>query len=112
MPLYDWICEDGHFFTRKAGYDAPSLPCACGKPASRQSVYRLNFGGFAPTTVGQQDFSEDYRRFREASETIDDKVSRRERDTGTQIDVPFYKQATKRAKRLASLGVTADSIKT
>lgn len=112
MPLYDYRCPAGHVFERRAGYDEDVTACSCGEAASRQAVNRIGFSGFAVTPTGQQDFREDYRRFQEASETIDYKVSQRERDTGTQINVPLYKAAKKRADKLASLGVTADQIKT
>lgn len=112
MPLYDWQCEAGHRFTQRAGYDSQLAHCSCGQPASRQSVYRINFGGFAGTPHGQTDFSQDYRRFEEASATVDYKLSRREQETGQPIAVPLYQAAMQQANKLEALGVTADNIST
>ena len=112
MPLYDWACGGGHTFEARAGYDTTVLTCACGLEAGRESVYRINFGGFAATTIGQQDFREDYRRFTEATAYMDYAVSERERNTGEKIEVPLFQAAKKRAAKLAKAGVTADQITT
>ena len=61
---------------------------------------------------GQTDFSQDYRRFEEASATVDYKLSRRESETGQAISVPLYQAARQQAKKLEALGVTADNIST
>jgi hypothetical protein len=113
MPNYVFTCAQGHQAEMLRPRDVILAACPeCGEDAKREQVYRVGFSGFASTPSGQHDFSQDYRRFQEASETIDAKVSQRERDSGQQIATPFYQEAKKRADKLASLGVTADSIKT
>lgn len=85
----------------------------CGADARRQSVNSIGFSGFASTPVGQQDFAQDYRRYREASEQIDDQVTKRERDVGHEISTTsLYKNAKAKFKDLHSKGVNADSIST
>ena len=112
MPLYEFCCPDGHRYEALRPRSTEVESCACGLPASRMSVYKFGFTGFASTPQGQSDFHEEYRRFEEASATIDDKVSKRERDSGEQISVPLYRAAKERADKLAKLGVTADQIST
>lgn len=43
MPVYDFRCEAGHFFDRRASYEETVTRCQCGAPARRQSVYRLTY---------------------------------------------------------------------
>lgn len=108
MPIYDWHCEAGHKFTKRGGYEQTSLHCDCGLSASRQSVYRVNFGGYASTPGSQVDFYQDYRRFREASEGIDDQVSRVERNEGTKYSSPLFKAAKANVADLTAKGVSID----
>lgn len=43
MPVYDFTCQDGHQFTRRAGYSVEVALCDCGEPARRAAFYRPNF---------------------------------------------------------------------
>jgi hypothetical protein len=43
MPVYDFTCQAGHEFTKRAGYTDEVAPCACGEPARRAAFYRPNF---------------------------------------------------------------------
>lgn len=113
MPLFVFTCAQGHQVEMLRPRDVSIAVCPeCGEDAKREQVYRIGFSGFAGTPAGQQDFAQDYRRFQEATATIDDKVSQRERDSGQKIDLPFWQVAKQRADKLAALGVTADQIKT
>ena len=41
MPTYDYTCECGYEFERRAGYEDRTLPCPrCGSEAERVPVYR------------------------------------------------------------------------
>ena len=43
MPVYDFTCQAGHRFTKRAGYDTDVASCVCGEPARRAAFYRPNF---------------------------------------------------------------------
>lgn len=56
MPKYDYDCPKHGRFEQIAGYDDSVVPCVCGRPAQRRSVYRdqcVSFrgGGFTKTVV-------------------------------------------------------------
>ncbi len=44
-PVYNYECQEGHVFEKRAGYDVLLLSCACGEAAVRQAVYSFNLGG-------------------------------------------------------------------
>lgn len=39
MPLYDFLCPNGHVTELRAGYDDAAISCECGAVAQRQAVY-------------------------------------------------------------------------
>lgn len=44
MPIYDFTCESGHIFEKRAGYEVETLPCPlCGEPAYREAIYLEQF---------------------------------------------------------------------
>lgn len=111
MPLYEFVCPAGHSTEKRTtSYALVAIICDCGATAQRQSVNRVNFGGFAKTPQHQYDFHDDYRRFREASEGLDDAVSRVERDTGDKLNSPLFQHAKNKAAELVSKGVSVDDI--
>lgn len=40
MPLYEFTCQAGHRFERRAGYGTDVASCVCGEPAHRAAFYR------------------------------------------------------------------------
>ena len=113
MPRYDYRCSEGHIFERRAGYADDVTSCACGQAASRVAVNQIGFSGFATTPQGQHDFREGYRRFREASESIEDARQRaEERYQRPVAPAELFNPALKKARKLNAAGVTADQIKT
>lgn len=110
MPLYTFTCPEHGSFDSREPYDTEVIHCACGKASGRESVYRVNFGGFASTPEGQYDFHQDYRRFREASEQLDSDVSKVERDEGVNYTSPLFKQAKAAVADLTAKGVSIDQI--
>ncbi len=112
MPMYTFVCPEHGPWDSREPYGTDQIHCACGKAAGRESVYRINFGGFASTKVGQAIDHNDYRRFSEASADLDYKASRLESE-GANVVTPSYFQAAKReAKKMAAAGVKADAIST
>ena len=43
MAVYDFTCQAGHEFTRRAGYTDEVALCVCGEPAHRAPFYRTDF---------------------------------------------------------------------
>lgn len=85
----------------------------CGTDARRGSVNRIGVSGFASTPGNQIDFSEDYRRYREAGEQFDHAFKKRENETGQSIAGPNLAAAAKaRAVDMRKHGVAPDSIST
>ena len=113
MPRYDFSCEAGHHFERKAGYDATSVICECGALARRGSVYRVGIAGFASTPKGQMDFSRDFKRYDEATQQLEYQKARFEDSAQVRVpDPPLFQQAKAKADRLVKAGVKADDIST
>lgn len=113
MPLYQFSCPDGHVTERRVpSYDVQIIACACGEAASRASVNRINFGGYASTKLGEAVDHNDYRRFSEASAELDYTAAKYESEGATVTAPSFFNEAKKIAPKLAAAGVTADQVKT
>ena len=113
MPLYLFICEAGHQTEKRVqSYDVQVVTCGCGLDASRNSVNRINFGGYASTNPKEAIDHNDYRRFTEASAEVDYVATRYESE-GAKVVMPSpYQEAKKLAPKLAAAGVKADQIRT
>ena len=111
MPLYEFVCAEGHVTEKRTtSYALTAIICPCGQTASRQTVNRINFGGFAHTPGDRVDFHQDYRRFREASEGLDDQMSTIERNEGVKYNSPLFQYSKAKAADLISKGVSVDDI--
>lgn len=104
MPTYTFSCCER--FDRRASFGDETSPCpVCGKPAKRESVYRIGFKGFARTPAEERDWSRDYRAFREASEDIAYHEGVHSRIEGTPVQGPnFFGMAQAKANDLLSKG--------
>ena len=92
MPLKTFSCECGWQEDLRVGYDVPFRSCpSCGLPAPAQSVYAVNFGGFARTPAAERDWSRSYREFQEATHE-------------TKTVLPTFQQARAVARTLARKG--------
>ena len=113
MPLYEFGCPAGHVTEKRTtDYGLYVIACGCGLDAERSKVNRINFGGFASTTPGNADFSQDYRRFTEATAEIDYKATRLENEGATVETPKLFKAAKSEALKMAAAGVTSDAIRT
>lgn len=114
MPMYEFGCPAGHVTEKRVtDYGLYEIMCQCGQPAHRSTVNQINFGGYASTPGKQRDYSQDYRRFTEASSEIDYKASSVEYNEGTKVDTShLFKTAKVQAAKLADAGVKADQIRT
>ncbi len=112
MPIYVFQCPECGLEAEKrvTNYDVQAIACSCGKTASRATVNRIGISGFARTPGNELDFGQDYRRFREASEEIDDVASTVERDRGVTLNSPLYQESKKQAAVLISKGVQPDDL--
>lgn len=55
MPTYDFRCDEGHVTEARRGVDVESIPCPCGRIATRLSVYHVNVAGdvWIPESEGE-----------------------------------------------------------
>jgi putative FmdB family regulatory protein len=113
VPLYEYACPAGHKYEALRAMSTDHDTCTCGQRATRLSVYRVGFSGFAPTPVGRQDFREDYRRFDEATQQLAYQKERAE-DSAQQrfADPPLARMAEQKFKALERAGVNADNVST
>ncbi len=121
MPMYTFVCPDHGPWDSREPYGTESIPCRlainsrydiCGKASGKESVYRINFGGYASTKKGEAVDYKDYRRFSEASAELDYKASRLESEGANVVTPSYYQEAKKEARKMAAAGVTADQIST
>ena len=112
MPLYTFNCPEHGPFDSREPYGTDVVHCACGKASGKESVYRINFGGYASTKRGEAVDYKDYRRFSEASAELDYKASRLESEGANVVTPSYFQEAKKEARKMAAAGVTADQIST
>lgn len=88
------------------GYGVNSVPCpSCALTAGKESVYRVNYGGFARTPREERDWSQPYKDFREAEAEMDHKITRMEEATQQSLQAPpLFKMAKQRARKLMAQG--------
>ena len=107
MPTYT-SCGCGWRGDRRAGYDAATIvPCfSCGLPATKEDVYRPNFGGFASTPRDQRTYWQEFKDFTEAGAELEYQHSRLEEAAGTPLPTPPLAQIAKtQARELIAKGV-------
>lgn len=94
------------------GFDRNTVSCpSCNGVATKQAVYRVNFGGFARTPGSERDYRTDYKNFNEAGAELEYQHERLK--DATQIDLPpppLYEMAKAKAKDLKRKGATASDI--
>ncbi len=113
MPLYQFTCPVGHTTEKRVtSYEVEVISCACGEAASRGTVNRINFGGYASTKLTEAIDHNDYRRFVEASSEVDYIATRYESEGATVVMPSPIQEAKKLAPKLLEAGVTADQIRT
>ena len=104
MPLYDFRCPACGIFEAKARYSEEVIYCACGEPASRQSVYHVAFTGFTRTPVAERQVK--LGAFQESSAELEHQHSRQTNVDGSLGPQPqLWREAKREAKRLEKLGV-------
>ena len=99
MPLYDYICKDGHAAERLRSAACYEVMCDCGHVAVRSAVN--------PVAIGQPlvDTRSMFRRFTEASQEIDHAATAHEQNTGQAVQTPnLWKSSLKRAKQMVAAG--------
>lgn len=112
MPTYTFACTCGWRGDVRTTFDKNNVSCpSCASTAHKESVYRLNFGGFAKTPSEERDWSTPYKHFNEASAEMDYKISRLEEATQATVKPPpLYQMAKARADQLMSQGATVDDL--
>lgn len=107
MPLYTFSCGCGWSDDMRAGLGATTAPCpSCGATATRESVYRINFGGFARTPGSERDYSRDFKNAQEAGAELEYRHERL-KDAMQKPDLappPLYQMAKAKAADLIAKG--------
>jgi predicted nucleotidyltransferase len=84
---------------------------SCVAVASRESVYSVNFGGFARTPGSERDYRTDYKNFNEAGAELEYQHARLQDATQTELPPPpLYQMAKAKAKDLRRKGATANDL--
>lgn len=107
MPLYTFSCPScGWKGDQRTGFDTNNVHCPqCPWLAERESVYSINFGGFARTPSEERDWSHDFKNYREANAEIDYRKGRLEEGMQKRIpDPPLFKAGEARARELIRKG--------
>lgn len=106
MPTYTFSCSCGWGGDIRTTFTANNVRCpSCEGTASKESVYRLNFGGFARTPGSERDYSREFKDFSEAGQELDHHARQRGIDP-----LPLYQAAKVAARDLGSKGATADDL--
>ena len=109
MPTYTFRCPNGHEFDARVSRDTYQVTsdsrCGCVATAKRESVYAVNFGGFARTPPSEKDWSRQYKDFSEASQEVAYASERR-----GVAPPPLARMAKRRASELHAKGVTLDDL--
>ena len=105
MPFYDFTCPKCGVFEAFARREEDTSPCSCGEQATRRSVYRIGFTGFARPPVDQREIK--IGAFQEAGAELEYQHSRQTNVDGSlKPEPPLWQTAKREAKRLNKLGVT------
>lgn len=109
MPMYTFSCACGWRGDVRTTFDKNNVSCpSCEATCTKESVYRLNFGGFARTPADERDWSRDFKAFREASEDIAYHEGVASRIEGVPVQGPnLAAMAQARANDLISKGATS-----
>ena len=119
MPLYDFVCAEGHEREARRGYEEGVIICpepGCGEIAVRSPIYESQY--LVTETGAKQHRRADVPRderylkpkddlFREAAQEVDYGYSRVEASTGREVRTRFFQQGLARARALRANGVTA-----
>ena len=107
MPTYTFTCTCGWQGDVRTTFSNDNVRCpSCVATASRESVYSVNFGGFAGTPRDERDWSHDYKNFTEAGAELGYKKERLEEGMQKQIEPPpLWQTAKKTARTLMAKGV-------
>ncbi len=110
MPVYDFVCGQGHTHEERRGYEVSSVPCAsCDEPAQRVAVYAYQStitetgGNSYPRLDNAKSSNGKYHvsDFQEASAEFDYTVSRVEEREGRSVKTPnLYKAGRRRAREM------------
>mgnify|MGYP001590476436 CR=1 FL=1 len=106
MPLYDFICPEGHVTERLGPFSLDLVACACGKPAHRAEVNRIMFGLNGARGERIQDYYDAAAEAKYAYESTDDPEAR----AATRPDIwrPAFTRARNKLYDKALIGVESE----
>ncbi len=106
MPLYDFVCKDGHITESLRRKDCQVIRCGtCSLQAKRRSVYRNRQIGKAAVPKNEQNFRKEIGLMQEATAEIEHTRSEAEKRTGRKVEGPkLWKQAKENVTRHSRRG--------
>ena len=113
MPTYTVTCGPcGWSGDIRTTFSENNVVCPkCALTVTKESVYRLNFGGFARTPSKERDYRTDYKNFNEAGAELEYQHARLQDATQTDLPPPpLYQMAKAKAKDLRSKGATVNDL--
>lgn len=112
MPIYAFSCACGWQGDVRTTFDKNNVSCpSCEATAHKESVYRVNFGGFARTPGSERDYRTDYKNFNEAGAELEYQHARLQDATQTELPPPpLYQMAKAKAKDLRRRGATVNDL--
>ena len=96
MPLYDYLCNQGHVTEKLVGGRVETIPCPlCGQDARRSEVCRVSY-----VIKNQSErIGKKYDRFKEASAEIDYTCKKFESETNAKVpDLGLWQKAKQAVK--------------
>jgi putative FmdB family regulatory protein len=121
MPLYDYICSQGHVLELRRSYDEDVITCPeCGHIAMRnpinldQSIITetgSKEGRRAEVPLNEMNKRNSFKLYREAAQELEYKYGKLSEAEGREINPPLARRGMARAAALANKGVTATEFK-
>ncbi len=113
MPTYTFSCGCGWQGDVRTGFDANNVSCpSCTATAHKESVYRVQFGGFARTPGSERDYRTEFKNSQEAGAELEYQHQRL-RDATQIADLPappLYQMAKAKARTMKAKGATVDDL--
>ena len=94
MPLYTYVCQDGHEIEALRSIDTVVAACFCGHEAQRQAANRVSVIGKADVPREQRNYRQSYGEYREALADVAYE-NEEHRKNGEQVSEPDYYEVAK-----------------
>lgn len=98
MPLYEYVCREGHVTELLRPRDVAVVSCACGAAASREAVNHIGVTGFATVPRDQRNYRQNYGEYREAVAEVADHYETKQKRGDPAREPDYYSHAVTQAR--------------